>query len=167
MATKNTAAAATAATAAKAAPAPAPVAPAAPVAVAPQAPLYTCQPYSAATGQGWPAKATGGNTVRAYCYTVAMALAKAQPQGFTLAQYASALAANAATRQQAARAVEQRKPLPARLALDILPQRLFLGPQGFLAVEQGQEQPQDDAHHERHDGDQANPLGELPDIHTA
>lgn len=96
MANKTAAAAATAATAAKAAPAPAPVAPAAPVAVAPQAPLYTCQPYSAATGQGWPAKAQGGNTVRAYCYAVAVALAKAQPQGFTLAQYASALAANAA-----------------------------------------------------------------------
>ena len=94
MATKNTAAAA--ATATKVAAAPAPVAPAAPVAVAPQAPLYTCQPYSAATGQGWPAKAQGGNTVRAYCYAVAVALAKAQPQGFTLAQYASALAANAA-----------------------------------------------------------------------
>lgn len=91
MATKNTAATAT--TAAKAAPAPVAVAP---VAVAPQAPLFTCLPYSAATGQGWPAKAQGGNTVRAYCYAVAVALAKAQPQGFTLAQYASALAANAA-----------------------------------------------------------------------
>ena len=93
MANKTAAAAATAATAAKAAPAPAAVAP---VAVAPQAPLFTCQPYSAATGQGWPAKAQGGNTVRAYCYAVAVALAKAHPQGFTLAQYASALAANAA-----------------------------------------------------------------------
>ena len=97
MATKNTAAAAATATAAtataaKAAPAPAPVA----VVVAPQAPLFTCLPYSPATGQGWPAKAQGGNTVRAYCYAVACALAKAQPQGFTLAQYASALAANAA-----------------------------------------------------------------------
>lgn len=96
MATKNTAATAATATAAKAAPAPAPVAPAAPVAVAPQAPLFTCAPYSPATGQGWPAKAQGGNTVRAYCYAVAVALTKAQPQGFTLAQYASALAANAA-----------------------------------------------------------------------
>jgi hypothetical protein len=38
----------------------------------------------------------GGNTVRAYCYAVAVALAKAQPQGFTLAQLASAFAANAA-----------------------------------------------------------------------
>jgi len=64
--------------------------------VAPAAPLFTCLPYSPATGQGWPAKAMGGNTVRAYCYAVAQALAKAQPQGFTLAQYASALAANAA-----------------------------------------------------------------------
>ena len=91
MATTKTAAAATAT---KTAPAPAPVV--APVAVAPQAPVFTCLPYNAATGQGWPAKSTGGNTVRAYCYTVAMALAKAQPQGFTLAQYASALAANAA-----------------------------------------------------------------------
>lgn len=89
----NKATATATATAAKAAPAPAPVAP---VAVAPQAPLFTCQPYSAATGQGWPTKAQGGNTVRAYCYAVAVALAKAQPQGFTLAQYASALAANAA-----------------------------------------------------------------------
>ena len=118
MATKNTATATN--TAAKAAPAPAPAAAAvapqatapapaaaavapqatapapAAAAVAPQAPLYTCQPYSAATRQGWPAKAQGGNTVRAYCYAVAVALAKAQPQGFTLAQYASALAANAA-----------------------------------------------------------------------
>ena len=91
MATTKTA---PAATATKTAAAPAPVV--APAVVAPQAPLYTCQPYSAATGQGWPAKAQGGNTVRAYCYAVAVALAKAQPQGFTLAQYASALAANAA-----------------------------------------------------------------------
>lgn len=91
MATTKTAAATTAT---KTAPAPAPVV--APAVVAPQAPLFTCLPYSATTGQGWPAKAQGGNTVRAYCYTVAMALAKAQPQGFTLAQYASALAANAA-----------------------------------------------------------------------
>ena len=92
---KNTATATT--TANKAAAPVAVVAPQAPVAVvAPQAPLFTCLPYSAATGQGWPAKAQGGNTVRAYCYAVAVALAKAQPQGFTLAQYASALAANAA-----------------------------------------------------------------------
>lgn len=104
MATKNTAAPVAAAKAAAApvavavAAAPVAAAPvaAAPVAVAPQAPLYTCLPYSATTGQGWPAKAQGGNTVRAYCYAVAVALAKAQPQGFTLAQYASALAANAA-----------------------------------------------------------------------
>lgn len=91
MATTKTA---TAPAAAKAA-APAPVvAPAA--IVAPAAPLFTCQPYNAATKAGWPAKAMGGNTVRAYCYAVAVALTKAQPQGFTLAQYASALAANAA-----------------------------------------------------------------------
>lgn len=91
MATTKTA---TAPAAAKAA-APAPVvAPAA--IVAPAAPLFTCQPYNAATKAGWPAKAMGGNTVRAYCYAVAMALAKAQPQGFTLAQLASAFAANAA-----------------------------------------------------------------------
>lgn len=93
-----TATATATATVAKAAPAPVAVAaaPAPVVVVAPQAPLYTCTPYNAATGQGWPAKAQGGNTVRAYCYAVAVALAKAQPQGFTLAQYASALAANAA-----------------------------------------------------------------------
>lgn len=64
----------------KTAPAPAPVA----VAVAPQAPLFVMG--------GWPVKAQGGNTVRAYCYQVAKAIAKAQPQGFTVAQYASALA---------------------------------------------------------------------------
>lgn len=93
MATTNTKTAPAAAKAA--APAPAPVvAPAA--IVAPAAPLFTCQPYNAATKAGWPAKAMGGNTVRAYCYAVAVALTKAQPQGFTLAQYASALAANAA-----------------------------------------------------------------------
>lgn len=91
MATTKTAPAPVAAT--KAAPAPAPVAPAA--IVAPAAPLYLCQPYSAATGNGWPLKAQAGNTVRAYCYQVAVALTKAHPNGFTLAQYASALAANA------------------------------------------------------------------------
>lgn len=78
--TKNTTAAT--ATAAKGKTAPAPVA------LAPQAPRYVMG--------GWPAKAMGGNTVRAYCYTVALALAKANgPAGFTLAQYASALAASA------------------------------------------------------------------------
>lgn len=78
-----------AATATKAAPAPAPVATApAPVTVATTAPLYTLGP--------WPVKAQGGNTIRAYAYQVAKALAKAQPQGFTLAQYKAALVANAA-----------------------------------------------------------------------
>lgn len=61
---------------------------AAPVAAAPSAPRFTLG--------GWPAKAMGGNTVRAYCYTVAKQLAAANPNGFTLAQYAEALVANAA-----------------------------------------------------------------------
>ena len=52
---------------------------------APQAPLYVMGP--------WPVKAQGGNSIRAYCYSVAKALAKAHPNGFTAAQYASALAA--------------------------------------------------------------------------
>ena len=51
---------------------------------APQAPLYVMGP--------WPVKAQGGNSIRAYCYSVAKALAKAQPNGFTAAEYASALA---------------------------------------------------------------------------
>lgn len=91
MATTKTAPAPVAA--AKAAPAPAPVA--APVAapLAPQAPLFTFAPYSPAAGMGWPAKAMQGATVRAYCAKVAQALAKAQPNGFTVAQYAAALAA--------------------------------------------------------------------------
>lgn len=76
---QNTATKATA-TATKAT-APAPV-------VATNAPLYTLGP--------WPVKAQGGNTIRAYAYAIAKALAKAQPQGFTLAQYKSALVANAA-----------------------------------------------------------------------
>lgn len=84
---------ATAPAAAKAAPAPAPVA-AAPAPLAPQAPLFTFAPYSPALGMGWPAKAASGASVRAYCAKVAQALAKAQPQGFTVAQYAAALAAN-------------------------------------------------------------------------
>ena len=98
MATTNAKTAAAATVAAKVAPAPvvAPAAAPAPAAVAPQAPLFTCYSYDAAKANGWPAKAQGGNTVRAYCYAVAMQLAKAQPAGFTLAQYASALAANAA-----------------------------------------------------------------------
>lgn len=84
MATTNKTAAVPVATKAVA-PAPAPVVTAAP---APQAPLFTMG--------GWPVKAQGGNTVRAYCYQVAKAIAKAQPAGFTVAQYASALASNAA-----------------------------------------------------------------------
>lgn len=66
----------------KTAPAPAPVVVATP---APMAPLFSMG--------GWPVKAQGGNTVRAYCYQVAKALTKAQPQGFTIAQFASAMAA--------------------------------------------------------------------------
>lgn len=73
------------------APAPAPVAQA--PAAAPLAPLFTFAPYSPAAGMGWPAKAMQGATVRAYCAKVAQALAKAQPNGFTVAQYAAALAA--------------------------------------------------------------------------
>ncbi len=53
----------------------------------PQAPLYVMGP--------WPVKAQGGNSIRAYCYSVAKALTKAHPNGFTAAQYASALAASA------------------------------------------------------------------------
>lgn len=55
---------------------------------APQAPRYVMGP--------WPVKAQGGNSIRAYCYSVAKALAKRHPQGFTAAQFASALAAAAA-----------------------------------------------------------------------
>jgi len=55
---------------------------------APAAPRYTLGP--------WPAKAQGGNTIRAYCYTVASKLqAKHKDNGFTAAEFASALAANA------------------------------------------------------------------------
>jgi len=54
---------------------------------APAAPLFTMGP--------WPVKAQGGNSIRAYCYKVAVALAKANPNGFTLNAYASALAASA------------------------------------------------------------------------
>jgi len=70
-----------------AAPAPAKKA-AAPATVAPQAPLYVMGP--------WPVKAQGGNSIRGYCYSVAKGLAKAHPAGFTAAQFASALAGNAA-----------------------------------------------------------------------
>jgi len=91
----NTMANANTKTAAPATKAKAPVAPtaapatktAAPVA-APTAPTYIMG--------GWPAKAQGGGSVRAYCYQVAQGLLKANPAGFTKAQYASALAANAA-----------------------------------------------------------------------
>lgn len=69
------------ATSAKKAAAPAKAAP------APAAPMFTMGP--------WPVKAQSGNSIRAYCYKVASALAKANPNGFTLAQYASALAASA------------------------------------------------------------------------
>lgn len=72
----------------------APKAKAAPVA-APMAPLFVFAPYTPATGMGWPAKAASGASVRAYCAKVAQALTKAQPNGFTVAQFASALAANA------------------------------------------------------------------------
>lgn len=92
MATTNkTAPVATVAKATAAAPAPV-----APVAAAPAAPVFTFANYSPATGIGWPLKAQSGASVRAYCAKVAQALAKAQPGGFTVAQYASALAASAA-----------------------------------------------------------------------
>lgn len=63
-------------------------APAQAQAQAPQAPTFVMG--------GWPAKAQGGGSVRAYCYQVAMGLLKQHPNGFTKAQFASALAANAA-----------------------------------------------------------------------
>ena len=65
----------------------APVAAPVSAAPAPQAPRYTLGP--------WPAKAQGGNSIRAYCYSVAKALSKSKPSGFTAAEYASALASNA------------------------------------------------------------------------
>ena len=59
-------------------------------AVAPSAPRFTMGP--------WPVKAQGGNSIRAYCYQVAVALTtSAGKAGFTMAEYASALAASAAT----------------------------------------------------------------------
>jgi len=89
--TANKAAAAPAKAAAKAAPAP--KAAATPM----HAPLFTYAPYKAGTngkaGNGWPAKSATGYSVRAYCAQVAQRLAKAQPKGFTAAQFASALAA--------------------------------------------------------------------------
>lgn len=45
----------------------------------------------------WPAKAQSGNTIRAYCASVAKQLTKAQPNGFTVLQLATAFCANAAT----------------------------------------------------------------------
>jgi hypothetical protein len=62
------------------------------VAQAPLAPLFLFASYSPATGMGWPAKALSGASVRAYCAKVAQALSKAHPNGFTVAQFASALA---------------------------------------------------------------------------
>jgi hypothetical protein len=78
--------------------APAPAAPvatatAAPVAVAIGAALYTYMPYSAAASAGWP---VGQRGHRAFACQVAQALAKVQPNGFTLAQYRAALVASAA-----------------------------------------------------------------------
>lgn len=74
-------------TTATAAPAKRTTAAPAPAPAAPQAPCYVMGP--------WPTKAQSGNSVRAYCYSVAKALGKASPAGFTAAAFASALAANA------------------------------------------------------------------------
>lgn len=93
MATTKTAPAPAAAKAQAPAPAPVAQAPAAAPVAAPLAPLFTFAPYSPAAGMGWPAKAMQGATVRAYCAKVAQALSKAHPNGFTVAQYAAALAA--------------------------------------------------------------------------
>ena len=76
----------------KSAPAAAPVKKAAaapaPAKAAPAAPRFVMGP--------WPAKARGGNSIRAYCYKVADKLDQdAKGKGFTLAEFASALAANA------------------------------------------------------------------------
>lgn len=60
----------------------------APAAAKPAAPRYVMGP--------WPAKARGGNSIRAYCYKVAAKLdADSKGKGFTLAEFASALAASA------------------------------------------------------------------------
>lgn len=68
----------------------------APVAAAPMlAPVFLPVSYHQTHNTGWPVKAQTGASVRAYCWQVAQALAKANPNGFTLAQYASALAGNA------------------------------------------------------------------------
>lgn len=91
MATKAATATKAAATTGKAAPAPTPAntkgKATAPAPAAPAAPLYVLGP--------WPVRSQGGNTIRAYAYNVAKDLTKAQPQGFTLAQYKAALVANA------------------------------------------------------------------------
>jgi len=92
MATKaNTTATATATKAT--APTPAPKATPAPVVVATGATLYTWQAYNGATNTGWP---VGQRGHRAFAAQVAQALAKANPAGFTLAQYRAALVASAA-----------------------------------------------------------------------
>ena len=80
MATNTKTAAPAKSTARKAAPKAAPAKPAAP-----------------RFGMGpWPAKARGGNSIRAYCYKVAAKLdADSKGKGFTLAELASAFAANA------------------------------------------------------------------------
>jgi len=56
-------------------------------ATAPQAPRFVMGP--------WPVTSQGTDSIRGYCYSVAKRLGKAHPNGFTAAQYASALAANA------------------------------------------------------------------------
>lgn len=71
-------------------------APVAAPAAAPAAPTYLLRSYDPATKQGWPVKAQTGNSIRAYCYTVAKKLAEQHKGGFTTAQFAAALAANAA-----------------------------------------------------------------------
>lgn len=55
------------------------------------------QPTAPRFGMGpWPAKARGGNSIRSYCYKVAAKLdADSKGKGFTLAELASAFAANA------------------------------------------------------------------------
>ena len=70
----------------KTAPKAAPAKKAAPAAtpVTAQATTYTMGP--------WPAKHASGNSIRCYMHKVATQLTKQHPQGFTVAQYASALA---------------------------------------------------------------------------
>jgi len=114
--TKKAPAATKAPTLAKAAPAPTKASTAmpatapttAPAAVAPAAaPHFTFKAYTAAVGQpgqpgyvpahGWPAKSASGTSTRAYCAAIAQQLAAQHPNGFTLQQYAQALAAGAST----------------------------------------------------------------------